>query len=320
MRLLTTLIFSLVSGPFASLALAQESFPSRPVTLVVPFAAGSATDVFARIVSAELRNKLGQPVVVENRPGANGAVAAESVKRAAPDGYTVLMGTTGTASNVWLMKDQRINPIKDFEPVSRLGAISWVIAVSATSPYKTLGDLVTAARAQPGKLSIAHSSAGALITGQTMIKAFKLDMIAVPYKSSPQAMTDLIGGQVNAMAADFASGAGHFSNGAMRPLAVSGKQRSALYPAVPTMHESGVTDFDLVGWFGTFVPVGTPRSVINTLNSKIVEAVAMPSIRPQTDKMGIEPITTTPEGMADFLRREIAKWEIYVRDAGLKPE
>ncbi len=319
-RPLTALLCSLLLAAFALPVVAQDSYPTRPVTLVVPFAAGSATDVFARIVSAEFRNKLGQPVVIDNRPGANGAVAADYVKRAAPDGYTILMGTTGTASNVWLMKDQRINPVKDFEPVSRLGAISWVIAVSSASQYQTLQDLVAAARAQPGKLAIAHPSAGALITGQTMVKAFKLDMIAVPYKSSPQAMGDLLGGRLAAMAADFASGAGHFSSGAMRPLAVSGKQRSSLYPAVPTMHESGVTDFDLVGWFAAFVPAGTPRPIINVLNAKIVEAVAMPTIRPQTDKMGIEPITSTPDGLADFLRQEIAKWEVYVRDAGLKPE
>jgi len=315
-RLIATLLFCLVALP----ATGAEIFPNRPVTLVAPFAAGSATDLFARIIGNELRNKLGQSVVIDNKPGANGGVAAEYVKRAKPDGYTILMGTTGTASNVWLMKEQRVDPTKDFDPVSRLGAISWVIAVHSGSPYMTLANLVDAARAQPGKLAIGHPSAGALITGQTMVKAFKLDMIAVPYKSSPQATTDLIGGRLAAMAADFASGAGYFASGDMRPLAVSGKQRSSLYPNVPTMHESGVTDFDLVGWFAAFVPVGTPKPVIDVLNAKIVEAMAAPSIKPQTDKLGIEVITTTPEGLAEFLRREIAKWEIYVRDAGMKAE
>jgi len=315
-RFVATLLFCLAAAP----ATGAEVFPNRPVTLVAPFAAGSATDLFARIIGNELRNKLGQSVVIDNKPGANGSVAAEYVKRAKPDGYTILMGTTGTASNVWLMKEQRVDPTKDFDPVSRLGAISWVIAVHSGSPYMTLANLVDAARAQPGKLAIGHPSAGALITGQTMVKAFKLDMIAVPYKSSPQATTDLIGGRLAAMAADFASGAGYFASGDMRPLAVSGKQRSSLYPNVPTMHESGVTDFDLVGWFAAFVPVGTPKPVIDVLNAKIVEAMAAPSIKPQTDKLGIEVITTTPEGLAEFLRREIAKWEIYVRDAGMKAE
>lgn len=315
-RIAATLLFCLAAIP----ASGAEVFPNRPITLVAPFAAGSATDLFARIIGAELRNKLGQSVVIDNKPGANGSVAAEYVKRAKPDGYTILMGTTGTASNVWLMKEQRVDPTKDFDPVSRLGAISWVIAVHSGSPYMTLANLVDAARAQPGKLAIGHPSAGALITGQTMVKAFKLDMIAVPYKSSPQATTDLIGGRLAAMAADFASGAGYFASGDMRPLAVSGKQRSSLYPNVPTMHESGVTDFDLVGWFAAFVPVGTPKPVIDALNAKIVEAMAAPSIKPQTDKLGIEVITTTPEGLAEFLRREIAKWEIYVRDAGMKAE
>jgi tripartite-type tricarboxylate transporter receptor subunit TctC len=315
-RLVSALLLCLLAAP----AIGQDAFPSRPVTLVVPFAAGSATDLFGRIMAAELRNKIGQPVVIDNRPGANGAVAAEFVKRSKPDGYTILMGTTGTASNVWLMKEQRVDPTKDFDPVSRLGAISWVIAVHSGSPHKTLASLVEAARAQPGKLAIGHPSAGALITGQMMVKTFKLDMIAVPYKSSPQATGDLIGGRLAAMAADFASGAGYFASGEMRPLAVSSGQRSSLYPNVPTMHESGVTNFDLVGWFAAFVPAGTPRPVIDRLNAGIVEAGAVPAVRPQTDKIGIEVITTTPEGLADFLRREIAKWQVHVRDAGLKPE
>ncbi len=315
-QLMSTLLLCVFALPAA----AQEAFPNRPVTLVVPFAAGSATDLFARIIGTELRNKIGQSIIIDNKPGANGAVAAEFVKRAKPDGYTVLMGTTGIASNVWLMKEQRVDPTKDFDPVSRLGAISWVIAVHNSSPHKTLANLVDAARAQPGKLAIGHPSAGALITGQMMVKAFKLDMIAVPYKSSPTAINDLMGGRLAAMAADFASGAGFFSSGEMRPLAVSSRQRSPLYPAVPSMHESGVTDFDLVGWFAAFAPLGTPKPVIDTLNAKIVEAAAVPSIRPQTDKLGIEVITSSPQGLADFLRREIAKWEIHVRDSGLKAE
>lgn len=314
--LMSTLMLCLLALPAA----AQDAFPNRPLTLVVPFAAGSASDLFARIIGAELRNKIGQPVVIDNKPGANGAVAAEYVKRARPDGYTVLVGSTGTAANVWLMKEQRVDPTRDFDPVARLGAISWVIAVHSKSPYQTLGQLVDAVRAQPGKLAIGYPSAGALITAQMMVKTLKLDMISVPYKSSPQATNDLMGGSLAAMAADFASGAGFFSSGGMRPLAVSSGTRSTLYPNVPTMHESGVANFDLVGWFAAFVPAGTPRPLINTLNAKIVEAVAVPAIKPQTDKIGIEVITTTPEGLADFLRREIAKWEIYVRDSGLKPE
>lgn len=315
-RLIATLLFCLAAGP----AVGADPFPNRPVTIIAPFAAGSATDLFARIIGAELRHKLGQSVVIDNKPGANGSVAAEYVKRAKPDGYTILMGTTGTASNVWLMREQRVDPAKDFEPVTRLGSISWVIAVHSASPYQTLASLVDAARAQPGKLGIGYPSAGALITSQTMLKAFGINMIPVPYKSSPQATTDLLGGRLAAMASDFASGAGYFASGDMRPLAVSGKQRSALYPAVPTMHESGVTDFDLVGWFAAFVPVGTPKPVIDILNSKILEAMAIPTLRPQVDKLGIEIITGSPEALTEHLRREIAKWELFVRDAGLKAE
>lgn len=315
-RLIALLLCCMVVGP----SVAADPFPTRPVTLIAPFAAGSATDIFARIIGVELRNTLGQPVLIDNKPGANGSVAAEYVKRAKPDGYTILMGTTGTASNVWLMREQRVDPTRDFEPVTRLGSISWVIAVHASSPYRTLASLVDAARAQPGKLGIGYPSAGALITSQTMLKAFRIDMITVPYKSSPQATTDLLGGRLAAMASDFASGAGFFASGDLRPLAVSGKQRSALYPAVPTMHESGVTDFDLVGWFAAFVPAGTPRPIVDLLNAKIVEAMAVPSVRPQVDKLGIDIITGSPEALTEHLRREIAKWEIYVRDSGLKPE
>ncbi|MGE0716493.1 MAG: Bug family tripartite tricarboxylate transporter substrate binding protein [Alphaproteobacteria bacterium] len=299
---------------------AADTFPDRPVTFVVPFGAGAASDLFARIIAKELKETLGQPVVVDNRPGANGAVAAELVKRAKPDGYTVLMGTTGTASNVWLLKQQRVDPTKDFAPVTRLGSINWVIAVHSSSPHKSMAELVAAAKAQPGQLSVGTASAGSLIAAHMMLKTFGLDMISVPYRSSPQAMTDLIGGRLAAMAADFASGAGYFASGDMRPLAVSGKQRSTLYPAVPTMHESGVTDFDLVGWFAAFVPAGTPEPIVAQLNAKFVAAMARPDVRPQADKLGIEVVTGTPAALSDHLAREIAKWEVYVRDAGLQPE
>ena len=166
-RLIALLLCCMVVGP----SVAADPFPTRPVTLIAPFAAGSATDIFARIIGVELRNTLGQPVLIDNKPGANGSVAAEYVKRAKPDGYTILMGTTGTASNVWLMREQRVDPTRDFEPVTRLGSISWVIAVHASSPYRTLASLVDAARAQPGKLGIGYPSAGALITSQTMLIA-----------------------------------------------------------------------------------------------------------------------------------------------------
>ena len=297
-----------------------DTFPSRPVTLVVPFSAGAASDLFARIFTKELRDRLGQPIVIDNRPGANGGVAAEFVKRARPDGYTILMGTTGTASNVWLFRQQRVDPTKDFEPVTRLGSINWVIAVHSSSPHKTLASLVDAAKARPGELSIGHGSAGGLIASHTLLKAFGIDMISVPYRSSPQATTDLIGGRLAAMASDFASGAGYFSSGDMRPLAISGKERSTLYPDVPSMDESGVTGFDLVGWFAAFVPTGTPKPIIEHLNTKLVETMAAPSVRPQVDKLGIEIVTGTPAALSDHLNREIAKWEVYVRDAGLQPE
>ncbi|MCC7273209.1 MAG: tripartite tricarboxylate transporter substrate binding protein [Alphaproteobacteria bacterium] len=317
-------MFRLAAALLCCLAVAAPAradvFPSRPVTLVVPFSAGAASDLFARLIAKELKDTLGQPIVIDNRPGANGGVAAESVKRAKPDGYTILMGTTGTASNVWLFRQQRVDPTKDFEPVTRLGSINWVIAVHSSSPHRTLASLVEAARAQPGQLSIGHGSAGGLIASHMLLKAFGIDMISVPYRSSPQATTDLIGGRLAAMASDFASGAGYFANGDMRPLAISGKQRSTLYPEVPSMHEAGVADFDLVGWFAAFVPAGTPKPIIDLLNARIVDAMAAPALRPQVDKLGIEIITGTPQALSEHLTREIAKWEVYVRDSGLQPE
>ena len=317
LRIVAVLLLAVVA-----MAPAQaQNYPNQPIKFVIAFGPGAATDVYARLVAESLQGIIGQPVIVENRPGANGSIAAEQVARAKPDGYTLMFSTaTAHASNVWLMKEIRYNPVTDFVPITRLGLIAFTIAVSGDSPYKSLQDLIDAARKQPDKLSIASANASGLVSVHSFLKTFDLKMTLVEYKSSPQALTDVLGGRVTAMVADFVGAAGQLSAGKLRPLAVTTKKRSPLYPDVPTMDELGVKGFDVVGWFGLYAPKGTSSDIVKLLNAKVAQAVAKPELKPQFTKLGLEVFTSTPEALAEHTKAEIRAWERYVMDFGIQPE
>lgn len=313
--------FILMCALGCSLTALAQGYPAQSIKIVVPFGAGAATDLFARLVAQHLQPLNGQLVVVDNKPGGNGAIAAEYVARAKPDGYTLMFSTaTAHASNVWLMKQITYDPVKDFEPITRLGTLNFVIAVPVNSPYRDTAELISAAKAQPGKISIATANATGTIAGHAFGKWAGADITIVPYKSSPQALTDLMGGRVSSMVADFTSGAGWLKSGKMRGLAVTGATRSSLYPEVPTLDELGMKGFDLIGWFGLYAPAGTARSIITLLNSKVAEVLANPELKPQFANLGLDVFSSTPEALGAHTRAEIRNWERYVKDAGLEAQ
>lgn len=304
----------------SSAALAQ-AYPNKVVKLVVPFAAGSGTDAVARITAQNLTDALGQQVIVDNKPGANGAIAAEFVARSAPDGYTLFMTTNTTHSaNPSLMKKINYDPVKDFAPVSRMGNLPFMLVVNPELPIKSVKDLIEYARKNPGKVSYGTGNSTGIVAGATFGLANKIELLHVPYKSTPPAMTDVMGGQVTMMFTDLASGIGNVKAGRMRALAVTTAKRSALVPELPSMEEAGVPNFDLNSWNGVFAPAGTPADIVARLNAELVKIVARPEVKDKFAQIGFDAFTSTPAELDAFVRSELVKWAKLVKDAGIEAE
>lgn len=300
---------------------AQSRFPDKPITFVVPFAAASATDQLARALGQAVTEQTKQAVVVENKAGASGMLAAQSAAKAAPDGYTVLITTNTThAANEHLFKKLSYDPVKDFRPVTGLGKGGQVMVVRADAPYKTVADVVTRARQQPGKLSFGSGSSSSRMAGEMLKQLSNTDILHVPYKSNPPALTDLLGGQIDFMITDTATGIPHIKAGKLRPLGYSTQTRSALLPDVPTLQEAGVKGYDMGYWFAAYVPAGTPAPVVSRLNELLVQAVRSAPAKAFFDGTGVEPWTTSPEELARFQAAETQKWGKVIKAAGIEPE
>lgn len=302
-------------------AVHAQAWPSGPVRMLIPFAAGSATDVYARLVAKHLSDEFGQQFLVEPKPGANGSIAAQQVARSRPDGLTLFFTTNTThAANPSLMKQMTYDPVKDFEPITKIGGIGFFMAVSATSPYKTVQDIVSAAKAQPGRIAYGSGNSVGILSGATLQKMTGTEMTHVPYKSTPQAIVDVIGGQVAFLFVDLSVSRPHVQSGRAKLLAVATLKRSPLAPEIPSMDELGFKGFDIPAWFGLFAPAGTPRDVITRLNVEMVKIMARPDVKQQLASMGIDAFTSTPEELGDYVKSEIQKWARLVKDAGIQPE
>lgn len=302
-------------------AVLAQAYPNKVVKLVVPFAAGSGTDAVARITAQNLTDALGQQVIVDNKPGANGAIAAEFVARSPADGYTLFMTTNTTHSaNPSLMKKINYDPVKDFAPVSRMGNLPFMLVVNPDLPVKSVQELIDYARKNPGKVSYGTGNSTGIVAGATFGLANKIEILHVPYKSTPPAMTDVMGGQVSMMFTDLASGIGNVKAGRMRALAVTTAKRSALVPDLPSMEEAGVPNFDLNSWNGVFAPAGTPPEVISRLNAELVRMVARPEVKEKLAQIGFDAFTSTPAELDAFVRSELVKWAKLVKDAGIEAE
>lgn len=320
-RLFSAALAGLVVALTASAGQAQDAYPSRPIKFVVPFAAGSATDTLARVLGERMSPSLGQPIVVENMAGASGFLGAQNVARAEPDGHTVLIATNTThAANQSLFKKLPYDPIADFEPVTRLGTITLALVVHPSVPAATTQELIAYAKANPGKLSFGSGSSSSRLAAEMLKSLAGIDMVNVPYKSNPQAITDLLGGQIQLVFADVATTLPQARAGKVKALGVSSAQRSPLAPDLPTMQEAGVKDYELTAWFAAYVPAGTPRPVIDRLNGAMKAALADEAAAKTLLGAGIEPVSSTPEELKAFTVAETEKWARIVKAAGIEPE
>ena len=319
----TTLLtaLTLVIASLCGTATAQDKWPSKPITYVVPFPAGGTTDILARLISQKLGPALGTTVIVENRAGAGGNIGSDFVAKAAPDGYTILGGTISShAINVSLYPKLPYDPVKSFAPVALIGTNANVLVVGAASPYKTVQELTAAAKAKPGSISFASAGNGTSqhLSGELYKGIAGLDMVHVPYKGSAPAMQDVIGGQVP-MLFDTSVVAGPFiESGKVRALAVTSAKRTPQLPNVPTMAESGIAGYDLQSWRAIFAPAGTPAPILQRLQTEVVKIIKSAEIQERLGKLGMEPSALTAEQFAAFQVAEIAKWAKVVKAGNIK--
>jgi tripartite-type tricarboxylate transporter receptor subunit TctC len=303
----------------ASQACAQN-YPSKPVRLVVPFPAGSATDQVARLAGQQLQEALKAPFVVENKPGAQGTIAAEFVARAAADGYTLLVTTnTPQAANVSLFKKLPYDPVKDFEPVVRLSTTSFMLMSKPDFPAKNLKELLAYVRSQPGKFSAGYGSAGSQVSIAMMKAMGKLDVIEVPYKGIPQTVTDVLGGTLSFTFVDLSNALPQIKGGKLRGYAVTSEKRTPLAPDVPAMAEE-LQGYDLIAWFAIMAPAGTPREIVQLLFETTSKSIQKNEIREKFSFIGTDVAPMNPAQLGAFIKSEIAKWALLVKQAGIQPE
>jgi len=306
----------------AGAACAQESvYPAKAITFIVPFAAGSATDQLARALGQSVTTETSQPVVVDNKAGASGMIAAQAAAKAAPDGYTVLITTNTTqAANEHLYKKLPYDPVKDFAPVTGLGKGGQVLVVNSGAPYKTVAELLAAARQNPGKLSFGSGSSSSRMAGEMLKQLAHVDILHVPYKSNPMAITDLLGGQIDMMVTDTSTGMPQIKAGKLRALGYSTQKRGAQLPDIPTIAEAGVKGYDMGYWFAAYVPAGTPAAVVARLNALLANATKGDAAQAFFKTAGSEAWNTTPEELAKFQAAEAQKWGQVIKAAGITPE
>jgi tripartite-type tricarboxylate transporter receptor subunit TctC len=311
-------LFALVCAAAVGTA---ADYPNRPITLVVGFPPGGASDILARILTDKLGSLLGQPFVVDNRPGAGGNVAGEVVAHAAPDGYTLLLGNNAIlATNGSLYSKIGFDAEKDFTPISLIGTQPNVLVVNVDVPAHTLGELIALARANPGKLNFASSGYGlaAHLAGELFKSQAQIDIVHVPYKGSAPALEDVISGQDQMMFATTSGVMGFLKNGQVRPLAVTTLKRSAILPDIPTMDEAGLPGFEATTWHGLVAPAGTPKDIVGTLHRGTIEALKDPAVQQKLAALGIDVVGDTPEEFGAYIKSEIPKWAAVIKASGAK--
>jgi tripartite-type tricarboxylate transporter receptor subunit TctC len=312
---------ALLAAALAPAAFAQAKYPEKPVTFIVPFAAGSATDQLARALGQSVTEQTKQAVVVDNKAGASGMLAAQAAAKAPADGYTVLITTNTTqAANAHLYKKLSYDPVKDFAPITGLGKGGQVLVVKADAPYKSVADLLAKARKEPGKLSFGSGSSSSRVAGELFKQLSNTDILHVPYKSNPNAITDLLGGQIDLMITDTSTGVPQIKGGKLRALGVSTTKRMAMLPDVPTIDEAGVKGYDMGYWFAGYVPAGTPAPVVARLRELLVAGTQSAAAKAFYEGSGGEAWTTTPDELAKFQTAEAAKWGRVIKAAGIEPE
>jgi tripartite-type tricarboxylate transporter receptor subunit TctC len=314
-RLLGVVVFALSTSAFA------QTWPAKPIKWIVPFAPGGTTDILARTIGEKLTVALGQPVIIENKPGAGGGVGAEFTAKAPPDGYTIMGGTISThAINASLYKSLPYDPVKDFVPITLIARVPNMLVINPDIPAKNVADLITLLKANPGKYSFASSGNGTSqhLSGELFKSIAGVDMQHIPYKGSPPALQDVVGGQV-AMTFDNITTAWPLAKGGkLRALAVTTSKRSEIAPDVPTLSESGLAGYEVGSWQGVFAPAGTPAAIVKRLNAEIVKIINMPDVKEKLIGLGAEPVGNTSEEFAALVKTEVVKWAEVVKKSGAK--
>ncbi len=315
-----TLLAAMVAACVAASAHAQ-GYPSKPITLIVPFPAGSTTDLVGRILQDELAKAVGQTVIIDNRGGAGGGVGTEAVARSTPDGYTLLMGTIGTHSiNPAVYAKINYDPIKDFEPVIQFGTAPNVLVAHPSLPIKSVADLIAYIKANPGKVNYGSSGNGTSnhLSGAMFVARNGLNATHIPYKGGAQAITDLLRGEIQFMFYHYLPLLGHIQDGKLRAIANTNATRIAALPDVPVMKEAGMDDFVVSAWFGVWAPAGTPKDVVTKLNEAILKIINSPQVKKNLLTQGIDPVAGSPEDLRKLNEAELARWSKAVEQAGAK--
>ncbi len=296
-----------------------QTYPTRPISLINVFGAGSGSDTVSRVLAEPLGAALKQPVVVEDRPGADGALAAMYVAKAAPDGYTLMMSTNSPLSaDPFLLKDVSYDAVKDFTPITRVGSFTLMLVINPNIPAHSVKELIAYAKANPGKLSFASGNTSGIVAGETLKHWAKIDMLHVPYKSTPPAIEDILGGRISMMFADLTTAMPHVRAGTLRPLAITRIKRTALFPDLPTMDEAGVEGFDLDSWAGIVAPAHVPPEIVARLNGELRKIIENPEIKARLKTVGFEAFSSTPEEFGSYIKVQLDRWGKMVADANIQ--
>jgi len=313
---------ALLAAALATEHAAAQAYPAKPLRMIVAQSAGGNADIVARAVGQKLSAALGQPLVIDNRGGGGGIIAAEMVVKALPDGYTLLLASSAFGVTPSLHRKLPYDPLKDLAPITLVASAPNMLVVHPAQPLKSVRELVDYARAHPGKLNFGSSGNGGSthLAGELFKLMAGIDIVHVPYKGAAPALVDLLAGNVQLMFASMPSAITHVRAGRLRALAVTGAKRSAAVPELPTVAETGLADFETSAWQGIFAPAATPRAIVTRLNSEVVRAVSLPDLRDRLTAEGAEPVANTPEEFAAYLKRELPKWAKVVKAAGIRAD
>ena len=306
----------------APLTVHAQSYPNRPIKIIVPYAAGGAVDIVARTIGQPLAEALKQPVIVDNRPGASANIGMEMVAKATPDGYTLLMASNGIATNMALFPQLAFDGRRDFAPIAKIGYAPLVIVAPASSPAKSLKDLIAMAKAEPGKLTYASAGNGSSghLAGELLKSTAKVDVLHVPYKGGAPAITDLLGERISFMPINPVEVMAHIRGGRLRALAVASDKRFPLLPDVPTVTEAGLAGYEASVWWGLVAPAKTPPEIVRQLNAETNKALANPAIANKLSELGVVVTPGTPDEFAAFMKSQTELWAGVVKSAGIKPD
>lgn len=314
-------VIAAAAAALFSAALYAEDYPTRPITMVAVFGPGSASDTICRIIADKFGPAIGQPVVVVDKPGVDGALAAAYVRHQPADGYTLLMATNSPLSaDPFLHKDVNYDPVNDFTPISRVGSFTLMLVVNPKLPIHSVKELVDYAKANPGKLSFASGNTAGIVAGDTLAHWAGIKLIHVPYNSTPPALEDIIAGRVSMMFADFTTAMPHVAAHTLRALAVTRIKRSSLFPDLPTMDEAGIKGFNLDAWAGLVGPAGMPPEIVAKLNKTLQPIIDSPEVQTKFKNVGFEGFSSTPAELGNYIKAQLAEWKKMVEDANIQAD